>query len=100
MKKTATRLLIIIFLAFIIIFTVYPVLYTILGSFKTNLELQGGGKFFSSEWHFSNYVDAFLANYLFHGRLCNRQTQFYRKKSVAGHIFIRYVCSVGSNYAG
>lgn len=59
MKKTATRLLIIIFLAVMIIFTVYPVLYTILGSFKTNLELQGGGKFFPSEWHFSNYVDAF-----------------------------------------
>lgn len=59
MKKTATSLVIIAFLGFMILFTVYPVLYTILGSFKTNLELQTGGTFLPTEWKFSNYIEAF-----------------------------------------
>jgi ABC-type glycerol-3-phosphate transport system permease component len=47
------------FLAVIVLFTVYPVLYTIIGSFKTNMELQTGGSFWPSEWMFSNYLQAF-----------------------------------------
>ncbi|MFH5185137.1 carbohydrate ABC transporter permease [Paenibacillus sp. TAB 01] len=47
------------FLAVIVLFTVYPVLYTIIGSFKTNMELQTGGSFWPQEWMFSNYVQAF-----------------------------------------
>lgn len=48
-----------VFLAVIVLFTVYPVLYTIIGSFKTNMELQTGGSFWPQEWMFSNYVQAF-----------------------------------------
>lgn len=59
MKKLILRSILILFLIIMILFTVYPVLYTILGSFKTNLELQSGGRFLPSEWHFSNYTDAF-----------------------------------------
>lgn len=49
-----------IFLAVMIIFTIYPVVYTILGSLKTNAELTQGGGFFPREWHFENYYKAFV----------------------------------------
>ena len=44
------------------VFTVYPILYTILGSFKTNAELTQGGSFLPSVWHFENYSKAFMEN--------------------------------------
>lgn len=49
-----------IFLAIMILFTLYPIIYTILGSLKTNAELTQGGSFLPSEWHFSNYYQAFV----------------------------------------
>ena len=44
------------------VFTIYPILYTILGSFKTNAELTQGGSFLPSAWHFENYSKAFMEN--------------------------------------
>ena len=35
-----------VFIGIILIFTVYPILYTLLGSFKTNWELTSGGSFY------------------------------------------------------
>nr|WP_314461154.1 carbohydrate ABC transporter permease [uncultured Clostridium sp.] len=49
-----------IFLVIMIVFTLYPVIYTILGSFKTNAELTQGGGFFPKVWHFENYYKAFI----------------------------------------
>lgn len=49
-----------IFLAVMIVFTTYPILYTILGSLKTNAELTQGGGFFPEVWHFENYYQAFV----------------------------------------
>lgn len=49
-----------IFLAIMILFTLYPITYTILGSLKTNAELTQGGSFLPSEWHFENYYKAFV----------------------------------------
>ena len=49
-----------IFLGIMIVFTLYPVVYTILGSFKTNAELTQGGGFFPEQWHFENYYRAFV----------------------------------------
>lgn len=48
-----------LFLLVIIIFTLYPVLYSILGSLKTNMELTMGGRIFPKKLMFSNYVYAF-----------------------------------------
>lgn len=48
-----------IFVGSMCIFTLYPVIYTLLGSFKTNAELTLGGSFFPKEWQFSNYTYAF-----------------------------------------
>lgn len=49
-----------IFLVIMIVFTIYPIIYTILGSLKTNAELTQGGSFFPTEWHFENYYRAFV----------------------------------------
>ena len=49
-----------IFLGIVVIFTIYPIVYTILGSLKTNAELTQGGSFLPSEWHFENYYKAFM----------------------------------------
>lgn len=46
------------FLLVIVFFTLFPVLITILGSFKTNLELTAGATILPESWHFSNYVEA------------------------------------------
>lgn len=48
------------FLTIMIIFTLYPVIYTVLGSLKTNAELTQGGGFFPEVWHFKNYYQAFV----------------------------------------
>lgn len=48
------------FLTIMVIFTLYPVIYTILGSLKTNAELTQGGGFFPKVWHFENYYQAFI----------------------------------------
>lgn len=49
-----------VFLGIMIIFTLYPVIYTVLGSLKTNAELTQGGGFFPETWHFENYYRAFI----------------------------------------
>ncbi|WP_070000345.1 carbohydrate ABC transporter permease [Cellulosilyticum sp. I15G10I2] len=59
-KKIGLELIGLSFIAIMVIFTVYPIIYTILGSFKTNSELTLGGSFFPSIWHFKNYYQAFV----------------------------------------
>ena len=49
-----------VFLGITVIFTLYPIICTILGSLKTNAELTQGGSFFPSQWHFENYYKAFM----------------------------------------
>lgn len=59
-KARAALILKWVFLGIMIVFTLYPVIYTVLGSFKTNAELTQGGGFFPSVWHFENYYKAFI----------------------------------------
>lgn len=49
-----------LFIGIMIIFTLYPIVYTVLGSFKTNSELTLGRTFFPETWHYENYVQAFI----------------------------------------
>ena len=45
--------------AFMALVMMYPIIYIILGSFKTNKELLiGGAKLFPSKWVINNYIDA------------------------------------------
>ncbi|MEK3884985.1 carbohydrate ABC transporter permease [Paenibacillus sp. PL2-23] len=46
------------FLLVLAIVTLYPVLMTFLGSFKSNLELTAGSTILPSDWRFENYVTA------------------------------------------
>lgn len=48
-----------VFLCAIMVTTLYPVLYALLGSLKTNQELTLGGSIFPQEWRLSNYQQAF-----------------------------------------
>lgn len=47
------------FLLIMVILTVYPVVYAVLGSVKSNQELTLGGSILPAEWRFSNYAQAF-----------------------------------------
>ncbi len=58
MGKWVSRGILWLFLLIIALFTVFPVLMTILGSFKSNLELASGATIWPKEWHFSNYAEA------------------------------------------
>jgi multiple sugar transport system permease protein/raffinose/stachyose/melibiose transport system permease protein len=42
------------------LFTLYPVAYAVVGSFKTNQELTVGGRFLPSKWMAANYYQAFI----------------------------------------
>ena len=48
-----------LFVGTMCIFTLYPVIYAVIGSFKTNAELTLGGSFLPAEWQLQNYVYAF-----------------------------------------
>lgn len=57
-----------LFVALLAIYTIYPIIYTLLGSLKTNAELTQGGSFLPKEWHFKNYRTALLeGNFLQYG---------------------------------
>ncbi|MDG0795038.1 carbohydrate ABC transporter permease [Cohnella ginsengisoli] len=46
------------FLLLVAAVILYPVLMAVLGSFKTNAELSGGGSFWPAHWQFANYSKA------------------------------------------
>ena len=48
-----------VFVGSMCVFTLYPVIYTLLGSLKTNAELTLGGSFLPKTWEFGNYTYAF-----------------------------------------
>lgn len=47
-----------VFLAALIIFTLFPVIYAVLGAFKTNFELVSGAGFWPKEWQWQNITYA------------------------------------------
>lgn len=57
--KVVATILKVLFLAALIVFTLYPVLYALMGSLKTNMQLVLGDGFFPKTWEFKNYVYAF-----------------------------------------
>ncbi len=58
-KQKAVMAVIWVLMLFLAVITVFPVVYIVLGSFKSNVELLvGGSNIFPSEWHFENYVQA------------------------------------------
>lgn len=85
-----------VFIGIILIFTVYPILYTLLGSFKTNWELTSGGSFLPKKWMFSNYAQAYLQSnflqYSINSILISGISMIVAllTSSMAGYIFARH----------
>jgi len=78
------------FVVAIIIFTVYPVAYAVIGSLKTNFELTSGGNIFPTKLMFSNYAQAFKeANFM-----------KYTLNSVFLSIFVTIFAVITSSLAG
>lgn len=48
------------FLILVAFLTLFPVVITFLGSFKTNAELTAGATFLPSDWQFENYLEAWV----------------------------------------
>ncbi|WP_248924225.1 carbohydrate ABC transporter permease [Paenibacillus hamazuiensis] len=96
MKKLAGKLVIVIFLAVMVAFTLYPVVYTLLGSVKSNLELQTGGSFFPGEWKFGNYAEAFekaqFMKYTWNSVILSALTMIFSliTSSMAGYVVARH----------
>lgn len=59
-SQAAAQILAAAFLLTMVLFTLYPIAYTLLGSLKTNRELTAGGSFLPEKWHFENYYQAFI----------------------------------------
>ncbi|TBL80569.1 carbohydrate ABC transporter permease [Paenibacillus thalictri] len=57
--KILTSTVTVLFIAAMALFAVYPVVYALLGSLKTNMELTLGGTFLPAKPMFQNYIDAF-----------------------------------------
>lgn len=47
-----------VYILAVMIFTLFPVVYIVLGSFKGNMELMTGGNIIPKVWSFTNYSDA------------------------------------------
>ena len=60
MSAKIAKVCAVLFLFIMIVFTLYPIIYTVLGSLKTNAELTAGGSFFPKKWQFKNYYQAFV----------------------------------------
>lgn len=56
-KRICSKGILYIVLLLIAVIIIYPVVYAILGSFKTNMEMLGGGGFFPKEWRIENYAE-------------------------------------------
>ncbi len=65
MNERIANIVIYVFLVILTIFTVYPILYVVFGSFKTNQELVAGGiNLLPEVFSFQNYIDAWqMANF-------------------------------------
>ena len=57
MKRFLKKLVLYVILTAISFVIVYPVLYAITGSCKTNMEMLAGGSFFPKEWQFENFKE-------------------------------------------
>lgn len=96
MKKYVSIALITLFLTAMVVFTLYPVAYTLLGSVKSNLELQTGGTFWPKEWKFSNYHEAFekaqFMKYTWNSLILSGLTMLFSlvTSSMAGYVIARH----------
>lgn len=85
-----------IFVAIMIIFVIYPIIYDVIGSFKTNAELTlGGGLLPKDGWKAENYYNAFVqadfSKYTFNSVVISLTTMIIATitSAMAGYVFAR-----------
>lgn len=95
-KDLAMGLVAGVFIAVMILFVLYPVIYAVIGSFKTNAELTlGGGLLPKGEWRIANYYEAFVqadfSQYTFNSVVISLTTMLIATltSSMAGYVFAR-----------
>lgn len=97
-QKTAdivTEVVSYVFVGVIVLFTLYPILYTLLGSFKSNAELTLGNSFFPQEWHPENFYTAFVrsnfSQYFLNSAIISLSVMVLAviTTSLAGYVFAR-----------
>jgi ABC-type glycerol-3-phosphate transport system permease component len=85
-----------VFVIAMVIFTLYPVAYTIVGSFKNNWELTLGGGFWPKEFTLNNYYEAFIKGgfltYTWNSVIVSVSVTFFSTLTAAmsGFVFARY----------
>ena len=94
-KKILAFLLKWTFLIFMLLFTIYPVTYAFLGSFKTNMEVVRGTSFLPESWQLDNYITAFTRGnfdrYTFNSVAISVMVTIFAliMASMAGYVFAR-----------
>lgn len=95
-KQKAVMFVIWVLMVILAIITIFPVVYIVLGSFKSNVELLvGGSNIFPSEWHFENYVQAWtgakFATYTWNSVVISVGVMFISLfiSTMAGYVFSR-----------
>jgi len=84
------------FMLAIVLFTIYPVVYALLGSLKTNFELTLGGSILPKKFMFENYIYAFskgnFAQYTLNSVMVAglSMTLALFTSSMAGYVFARF----------
>ncbi len=94
--KICIGTLVAVFLVAMIVFTIYPIVYAVIGSFKTNSELTAGGNFFPKDgWQVMNYWEAFIkanfTKYTMNSIIISFSTMVIAvfTSSLAGYVFAR-----------
>lgn len=91
----ATEIVSYVFVVSMVVFTLYPILYTLLGAFKSNAELTLGNSFFPQEWHPENFYTAFVrsnfSQYFFNSAVISLTVMALAvlTTSLAGYVFAR-----------
>lgn len=94
-QDAATGIISYLFVAIIVVFTLYPILYTLIGAFKSNAELTLGTSFFPQEWHPENFYIAFVrsnfSQYFFNSAVISISVMVLAviTTSLAGYVFAR-----------
>ncbi len=84
-RKIAGKTIIYLFLAVVVVITIFPILYAFMGSFKSNAEASLGGTFFPQQWVFTNYYEAMQRFNFFRYTLNSLYVAFF---TTVGSIFV------------
>lgn len=84
-----------VFVGIMVLFTLYPIVYTLLGAFKSNAELTLGNSFLPQEWHPENFYTAFVRSnflqYFINSAVISVTVMVFAviTTSLAGYVFAR-----------